>query len=105
MRSLSFATLFALVACSEVENTFTVEDEAGAVKAADLVLCGSTTALHGRDGRFTVSKPIDCEGGGRIRLTYTSGHKRDCPVGYVTPGAKQDFRFRASEAECQPLVS
>jgi hypothetical protein len=105
MRTLAFAPLFALVACSAVENTFTVEDEKGAVTAAALVLCGSTTHLVRSDGRFSVSKPIDCEGEGHIRLTYASGQERDCLVGYVTPGAKQDFRFRASETECQPLIS
>ena len=105
MRTLAFATLLALAACSAVENTFTVQDEKGAVTAADLVLCGSTTPLKRSNGRFTLSMPIDCEGDGRIRLTHASGHEQDCLVGYVTPGAKQDFRFRASEAECQPLVS
>lgn len=105
MRTLAFATLLALAACSTVENTFTVEDEKGAVKAADLVLCGSTTPLQRSDGRYSISKPIDCEGEGHIRLTYASGHERECLVGYVTPGAKQDFRFRASETECQPVIS
>ena len=105
MRTLAFAILFALAACSAVANTFTVEDEKGAVKAADLVICGSTTPLARSDGSFSVSKPIDCEGEGRIRLTYASGHERECLVGYVTPGAKQDFRFRATEAECEPLIS
>jgi hypothetical protein len=105
MRTLAFATLLTLVACSAAENTFTVEDEKGAVTAADLVMCGSTTPLQRSDGRLSVSKPIDCEGEGRIRLTYASGHERECPVGYVTPGLEQDFRFRASETECEPLIS
>src|SRR5690242_19257293 len=99
MRTLALAALLAPVSCSAVDNTFTVQDEKGAVKAADLVLCGSTTPLRREDGNFTVSKPIDCEGSGHIRLTYASGHEQECPVGYVTPAAKQDFRFRASDAE------
>ena len=105
MRTFIFAALLALVGCSAVENSFTVESEKGAVTAADLSLCGSSTPLERLDGSFTVSKPIGCEGSGHIRLTYASGHEQDCLVGYVTPGAKQDFRFRASEAGCQPLVS
>jgi len=105
MRPLAFATLFALAACSRAENTFTVEDEQRAVTAASLVLCDSTTPLQRLDSRLSVSKPIDCEGSGYIRLTYASGRVWDCPVGYVTPGAKQDFKFRATEAECQPLIS
>ena len=105
MKSLAFVMLLALAACSRTENTFTVEDEQHAVTAASLVLCGSTTPLQRSDGRFSVSKPIDCEGSGYIRLTYASGRKWDCRVGYVTPGAEQDFKFRANEAECQPLIS
>jgi len=105
MRTLALAALLALAACSAVANTFTVEDEKGTVTAANLVICGSTTPLVRTDGNFSVSKLIDCEGEGRIRLTYASGHEGECLVGYVTPGAKQDFRFRASETECRPLIS
>jgi hypothetical protein len=105
MRSLAFAALLTLAACSRAENTFTVEDEQRSVTAASLVLCGSTTPLQRLDGRLFVSKPINCEGRGYIRLSYLSGREWDCPVGYVTPGAKQDFKFRATEAECQPLIS
>lgn len=105
MRKLPFATLFALASCSPVENTFTIDNDKGAVTAAELSLCGSTTPLQRLDGGLTVSRPINCEDGGYIRLTFASGHEQACRVGYVTPGAKQDFRFLASEAECQPLVS
>jgi hypothetical protein len=105
MRTLTFATLLALAACSRIENTFTVEDEKGAVTAADLVLCGSTTPLRRSDGSYAISRPIDCEGEGHIRLTYASGREQECIVGYVTPRAKQDFRFRASETECHPVMS
>ena len=105
MRSLAFATLFALAACSAGENTFTIDDEKGTVAAANLVLCGSTTPLRRVDGRFTLRKSVDCEGSGYIRLTYATGADRDCPIGYVTPGAAQDFRFRASEAACDPWIS
>ena len=103
MRSLAFALLFALSACAE--NTFTVEDERGAVTTANLVLCGSTTRLKRLGGRLTVRTPIDCEGSGYIRLTYASGGQMDCLIGYVTPGAEQVFTFRANETECQPLFS
>jgi hypothetical protein len=105
MRKFAFASLLALVGCSAVENTFTVADEKKAVKAADLILCGSTTPLQRLNGRFSVSKPIDCEGSGHIRLTYALGREQTCAVGYVMPGAKQDFRFLATEAECEPLIA
>jgi hypothetical protein len=105
MRSLAFATLFALAACSAVENTFTIDDDKGTVTGANLVLCGSTTPLRRVDGRFILRKSVNCEGSGYIRLTYATGDKRDCPVGYVTPGAAQDFRFRAGEAACKQSIS
>ncbi|HKC03070.1 MAG TPA: hypothetical protein VKC17_07180 [Sphingomicrobium sp.] len=105
MRLFAFAALLTLAACSRAENTFIVEDEQQSVTAGSLVLCGSTTPLQRLDGRLSVSKRIGCEGHGYIRLTYKSGREWDCPVGYVTPGAKQDFKFRATEADCQPLVS
>jgi hypothetical protein len=105
MRVFAFAALSLLVSCSQVENTFTVEDEGRAVAVADLVLCDATTPLKRVDGPFAVSKSISCEGEGYIRLTYASGQERECRIGYVTPGAKQDFKFRAGEAECQSLVS
>ena len=90
-----------LAACSAIENSFTVEDAHGVVSAAELDFCGSTTPLHRVDGQFVGSVPIDCEGRGHVRLTYASGQKRECLVGYVTPGAKQDYLFRASDMECQ----
>lgn len=34
-------------------------------------------------------------------LIYVTGQKRECLVGHVTPGAKQDFTFRASHVQCQ----
>lgn len=104
MRLLAFAAVSALVGCSRVESTFTVEDEGGAVAVADLVLCGLETPLKRVDGQFAVSKPIKCEGDAYIRLTYGSGQERECRIGYVTPGIKQDFKFRAGESKCHSLV-
>ena len=100
MKWLAFTIPVALSACSRVENTFVVEDEQRAVVAAKLVLCGAETPLQRTGGRLAVSKAIDCEGSGRIRLSYASGGEHDCIVGYVTPGAVQSFTYRASEKGC-----
>lgn len=102
MRSLALPVLLTLASCSAVENTFTVEDEQGSVRSANLVLCGSTTPIQRQGGRFTASEPINCEGSGYIQVTYAAGDQRNCPVGYVTPGSTQVFAFRASE--CQPII-
>ena len=90
-----------LSACSRVENSFVVKDEQKAVAAAKLVLCGWETPLQRTGARLAVSKAIDCEGSGHIRLRYASGDEHDCPVGYVTPGAKQTFTYRATETGCK----
>ena len=100
MRWLAFSLLVALSACSRVENTFVVEDEQHAVVTATLFLCGSETPLQRTGERLAVSKAIDCEGSGRITLRYASGGKHVCIVGYVTPGAVQNFAYRASENGC-----
>jgi hypothetical protein len=90
-----------LSACSKVENSFVVEDEQNAVVAATLVVCGSETPLRRRGERLAVSKRIRCEGSGHISLRYASGAQHDCLVGYVTPGAPQNFTYRATEAGCR----
>jgi len=90
----------ALSACSQVENTFIVEDEHRSVTAAKLFLCGSETPLRRSGDRLAVSTVIECEGGGHITLRYASGGEHDCTVGYVTPAAVQSFTYRATENGC-----
>ena len=100
MRQLALVMALVLSACSMVENSFVVEDEQNAVVAATLVVCGSETPLRRGGERLVVSKRISCEGSGHIRLRYASGAEHDCPVGYVTPGAPQNFTYRATETGC-----
>lgn len=101
MRCIALAIPLVLSACSTVENTFVVEDEQKSIVAATLVLCGSVTPLQRRGDRLVVSQSIDCEGSGHIRLRYASGDEHNCPVGYVTPGAEQNFTYRATEIGCR----
>ena len=100
MRWLALVIPIIVSACSRVENTFVVADEQKIVAAAELTLCGAEVPLQRSGGRLTVSKVIDCEGSGRIRLRYASGGEYDCIVGYVTPGAVQNFTFRATKSGC-----
>jgi hypothetical protein len=103
MRSLPLALLLFAAGCAREDNDFTVEDEQGLVRTAVLELCGKETPLQ-RDGRrLTVIRTIDCEGDGRIRLTYRTGEHPNCMIGYVTGGARQSFRFQASPSGCKPL--
>lgn len=100
MRSIAFALAISLAACSGAESTFSVKDEHGLVTAARLELCGSEASLQRRNGQFTARKTVDCESSGRIRLTHASGAQHDCLIGYVTPGAEQDWTFRATGSGC-----
>lgn len=100
MKWLILLITLALSACSNVENTFEVEDEQQAVVAATLILCGEETPLRRTGGRLTVSKAIQCEGSGHITLRYASGSEKSCTVGYVTPALKQSIYYRATEKGC-----
>ncbi len=96
--------LFSVIAgCSDVENTFQVEALDGQPEAAVLSLCGSETALRQEGRMFSGSRAIDCEGSGQIRLGYADGTTVECPIGYVTPGAEQRWRFEARNRQCQAL--
>ena len=102
MRWLTFAILGALSACSpRVENAFVVEDEQNAVATAKLTLCGSETPLQRQGERLAVRKSIDCEGSGHVTLRYATGDEHDCAVGYVTPGAEQNFKYQATAKGCE----
>lgn len=100
MRLIALAMPIVMSACSRVENTFVVADEKGMVAAAELTLCDAKVPLRRSGGQLTVRRAIDCEGSGRIRLHYASGGDFDCILGYVTPGAVQNFTFRAAENGC-----
>jgi hypothetical protein len=92
--------LLSLSACSRVGNSFVVEDGLRLVEEATLELCGSEVLLIRAGDHLAVSKTITCEGSGRIALRYSSGAEHYCPVGYVTPGAVQTFRYTAMENGC-----
>ena len=97
---LGLVPLLALTACSSYqENSFTIDDENGVVKSAQLVLCGISTPFKRQGNRFTVARQINCEGSGYIMLTDMDDSQRQCAVGYVTVGARQEFAY--SEEDCQ----
>jgi hypothetical protein len=70
------------------------------VTAAELTLCGAEVPLRRSGRQLALSKVLNCEGSGHIRLHYKSGRRYDCIVGYVTPGAVQNFTFRETEIGC-----
>jgi len=100
MRLLALLSITAITACTQAENGFVVEDQQQRVETATLVLCGSETPLRRKGDQLEVSKVVQCEGEGRIKLRYSSGDEHECVVGYVTPGAVQNFAFNATDNGC-----
>jgi hypothetical protein len=103
MRWIPLLLVMSLSGCAGPKNTFVVQDPRGLVSSATLRLCGSETPLLREGQRLSLSRSVTCEGDGAIRLIYKDGGPEDCPIGYVTPQAQQDFRFRAEQSSCQPI--
>ena len=93
-----------LCGCAGPKNTFLVDDPRGLVTTATLRLCGSVSPLERNGDRLSLQQSVACEGDGEIQLVYRDGGQENCIVGYVTPDAKQDFRFRAKQSSCQPFA-
>ena len=104
MRWIPLFAIVALGACAGPKNTFVVEDPQGLVTGATLRLCGSETPLARQGTRLSLAQSVSCEGDGEIRLINKTGRMSHCIVGYVTPDAKQGFRFRADQSSCRTLA-
>ena len=87
--------------CWNSRNTFALSDPDGAVKSAELRLCGSTMALRQQERQFSGSKIITCEGSGEIMVRLSDGTETRCPIGYVTSGGRQDFEFVIKDGRCR----
>ena len=95
----------ALACCNRVENRFGVNDPNGQVTSAQLRLCGSTVKLEQAGHRFSTSQAITCEGEGDILVHLIDKREVSCHIGYVTPGAKQDFEFEIKGSQCEPKAT
>ncbi len=84
--------------CDRTANTFEVR--AVGATSADLTLCGQSTTLKRADGKFTGDVPIRCEGVGAIKVGFPDRPQVRCPIGYVTPGAVQSFKFEVDNGRC-----
>lgn len=96
--------LLLLASCSPVRNTFEVDTPASPGAVATLALCGKETPLDRSGQRLRVAFPITCEGHGEVLVQFQDGSRTTCGVGYVTPGAIQDFRFRVRDGRCDPIT-
>ncbi len=89
------------VGCSRVDNTFAIGDPGGNVTSAELRLCGSQIQLSRSDHQLSGKKRVTCEGEGEILVRLSDGRETSCHIGYVTPGAEQNFAFIVENAQCR----
>lgn len=100
---LCFAALLLLAGCSPVRNTFEVDTAASSDAVAILALCGRETPLTRSGQLLKVARPITCEGHGEVQVRLKDGSRASCVVGYVTPGAVQNFHFQLRDGRCEPI--
>lgn len=98
MRAVLLLAPLLATGCDRIANTFEVR--AVGATSADLILCGQSTPLKLADGKFTGTFPIRCEGDGAIKVGFHDRPQVSCPIGYVTPGAVQSFKFEVNNGQC-----
>lgn len=87
--------------CSPTNNEFVVVDQSDAVASAELQLCGERRLLERKGNVLAGTLPVKCEGHGRILVHLRNERTTICPVGYVTPGAEQTFRYQIEDGQCR----
>jgi hypothetical protein len=88
-----------VIGCSRSTNTFEVHAPEAA--SAELQLCGRATNLERSGDWFTASRSINCEGHGSIVVHLPEQKRVSCPIGYVTPGSVQSFKFQVTGDQCK----
>jgi hypothetical protein len=101
---LAAGALALLCACDAAGNQFAVFDPDVAVLRAELRLCEKTVPMEREGQGLTARMDIDCEGSGAIVLTLRDGRSATCPIGYVTPGAMQNFNFIVEGDRCNAVL-
>jgi len=84
--------------CTREQNAFEVRSKDAV--SAELFLCGKTTALERRGDTLRTVRPADCEADGAIIVRFADRTSVSCPIGYVTSGLGQSFRFKVSGSQC-----
>ena len=94
--------VFCLSSCTKISNGFSVKDAEGTISSAELRLCNNRLQLIKSGGEFRGEMLITCEGEGIILVHLSDGRETACKIGYVTPGAKQNFQFSLEHGSCHP---
>jgi hypothetical protein len=94
-----------LAGCSPaVANTFQVDATTSPGAEATLAICGKEMPLVRHGNLLATARPITCEGDGEVRVQLADGRISTCHIGYVTPDAEQEFRFRLLGGKCEPIA-
>ncbi|NBB14486.1 hypothetical protein GVN21_03825 [Caulobacter sp. SLTY] len=108
MKLITRATLTAalgLAACGADANSFEVEVRDPGATGAVLKVCRSAELTLRRDGdRFVAAHGAGCEGSGEILVSFADRPPVSCPVGYVTPGLRLEWRFIVENGHCRALI-
>lgn len=97
---LSLTLIVGVAACGGAPNTFRVKADRD-VASAELRLCGKNKHLQRLGDSFVGAQIVTCEGGGDIMIR-SKNSSTICILGYVTPGAPQDFSFVVEDGICRP---
>jgi hypothetical protein len=89
-----------VMGCGRTPNSFEVHAPDAA--SAELQLCGQVTNLKRSGDKLTATRGISCEGDGAIIVRFPNRAPVSCPVGYATPDAVQNFRFKVDGGQCKP---
>lgn len=100
---ISISAMLSISSCMRVNNEFIIDDPEGVVSSAELRLCDKFLKLNRSEGVVRRAMPITCEGAGSILVRLSNGKETTCPIGYVTPGAQDTFRYVIKNGECQPV--
>ena len=98
---LSCVLAFCVSSCNHVTNGVVIYDKGQTMSSAEARLCGRHKPLTKNGAEIRGAIPITCEGDGAILVRLLNGKETTCRIGYVTPGARQDFRFVVEGGQCR----
>jgi len=84
--------------CNREQNTFEVRSKD--TVSAELSLCGQTTKFPRQGETLRTVRQANCEADGSISVRFADRPSVSCPIGYVTSGLGQSFRFKIDGNQC-----
>lgn len=87
--------------CARAYNEVEVKVFDDGVEKVEVELCSTREAMSRSGSTFRSSIPIDCEGSGKVTVTFIDNRQLVCPIGYVTTGATMKWTFVVQNRSCQ----